>query len=575
MKVRLVALLALVAALLAVPATAANAVRAAQTVEAEDGVLDGVVVESDAAGYSGTGYVAGFDTATDTLTMTIPDSPGGLHSLTVRYSAPFGTKTATLRLNGAGHGDVVLTESTAFTSAAAGKVLLLEGDNTVTIVNNWGWYYIDAITVEPVNPPPPHQVTGTLVNPHAAAEAKGLMRYLTANFGKNLISGQQDMPSVEWVRENVGATPAIAGLDMMDYSPSRVERGATSEEVERALQWDAEGGITTFVWHWNAPSGLIDEPGKEWWRGFYTDATTFDVAAALADKDSQDYRLLIRDMDAIAVQLKRLADADVPVLWRPLHEAEGGWFWWGAKGPEAAKELWRILYERLTDHHGLNNLIWVWNSISPAWYPGDDVVDVVSVDSYPPAGDHGPLSGQYEKLVDLSGNRKLVALGEVGSIPDPALARAYHAHWSFFVTWSGSFVQDGQHNSLEFLKRVYQDPHVITRDELGDFKNHGSGCTAAYRVLSSWDTGFLGEVKVKNASAATIKGWTVGWRPPAGQAVTRHWNTALTVSGGRITAGNTRYNAAVRPGATTSFGFLATGPATTPARLSCTTEPGR
>ncbi len=187
-----------------------------------------------------------------------------------------------------------------------------------------------------------------------------------------MLSGQQDMGSVTWVEENVGRAPAIAGLDMMDYSPSRVERGTSSQEVENALAWHERGGITTFVWHWNAPTGLIDESGgREWWRGFYTDATTFDattfdVAAALADRRSEEYALLIRDIDAIAAEFSRRQDAGVPVLWRPPHEAEGGWFWWGAKGPEPAKELYRLMYDRMVDHHGPHNLVWVWNSLSPS-----------------------------------------------------------------------------------------------------------------------------------------------------------------------------------------------------------------
>jgi hypothetical protein len=195
------------------------------------------------------------------------------------------------------------------------------------------------------------------------------------------------------------------------------------------------------------------------------------VAAALADKESADYQLLIRDIDAIAVQLQRLEDAQIPVLWRPLHEAEGGWFWWGAKGPEATKELWRILYDRITNVHHIDNLIWVWNSKSSAWYPGDDVVDVVSIDSYPAQGDHGALSGAYDELVSLGQDKKLVALGEVGGIPDPDLLAAYQAHWSWFVTWSGSFVQDGTVNPRDLLTKIYNHEYVVTLDELGDFKH--------------------------------------------------------------------------------------------------------
>ncbi|MBB5802613.1 hypothetical protein F4560_002381 [Saccharothrix ecbatanensis] len=535
--------------------------------EAEDGVLNGTVVESSVAGFSGRGYVAGFDTGTDNVTITISDSPGGLHDLAILYATPYGAKTASLSLNGSGLGDVSFPENPTFTSIPAGKVLLRPGDNTVTITNNWGWYLIDAIKVTPSAPRGPHQVTGALTDPAATAEAKGLMRYLADNYGKNILSGQQDQGSIDWVEQNIGKAPAIAGLDLMDYSPSRVERGTVGTDVDHALAYDRRGGMVTLAWHWNAPSGLIDVPGKEWWRGFYTDATTFDVAAALADPTSADYKLLIRDMDAIAVQLKRLADAKVPVLWRPLHEAEGGWFWWGAKGPGPTKELYRLLHQRLVGHHNLHNLIWVWNSIAPEWYPGDDVVDVVSMDSYPPQGDHGPVIGPYERLVELGGDRKLVALGEVGSIPDPELVRAYEARWSWFVTWSGSFIQDGVVNPRDFVQRVYNDAKVITLDELPAFKTTQGHCTAAMRVVAQWGTGHHVEITVKHKENSPSAGWRVTW-PFAGGHVRHAWGATITTDGTTATAKNLSWNAAIKPGETITFGYLANGSPTAPA-LTC------
>ena len=100
--------------------------------------------------------------------------------------------------------------------------------------------------------------------------------------------------------------------------------------------------------------------------GFYTSATDFNISSTLAaGPGSANYTLILRDLDAIAVQLKRLSDAKVPVLFRFLHEAEGGWFWWGAQGPAAAKALFRLGYDRFTNYHKLNNLVWVWNSVSP------------------------------------------------------------------------------------------------------------------------------------------------------------------------------------------------------------------
>jgi mannan endo-1,4-beta-mannosidase len=271
---------------------------------------------------------------------------------------------------------------------SAGQALLNAGANTIEVQNNWGWYLIDAISLSPSAQRAPHQISTTPVNPNANSDARALLKYLGSIYGKHILSGQQDQANLDWVTTNVGKSPAILGVDLMDYTESRISRGASSQDANHALAFAAKGGIVTFVWHWGAPTGLYDTEDHRWWSGFYTDATDFDIDTALADTMNANYTLLIRDIDTIAVELKKLQDAGVPVLWRPLHEAEGGWFWWGAKGPEPCKKLWRILYERLTVHHGLNNLIWVWNSVRPAWYPGDDVVDIVSADTYT-QGDHG------------------------------------------------------------------------------------------------------------------------------------------------------------------------------------------
>jgi mannan endo-1,4-beta-mannosidase len=233
---------------------------------------------------------------------------------------------------------VSLPATTEWTTVSAGQVLLDAGVNTVEVQNNWGWYLIDAISLSPSAKRPAHQVSTTPVNSNANKDAKALLRYLGNVYGKGILSGQQDQASLEWVESNVGKTPAILGLDLMDYTQSRIERGASSQDVEHALKFDKRSGIVTFVWHWGAPTGLYDTEDHRWWSGFYTDATDFDIEAALADTSNANYTLLMRDIDTIAVQLKRLQDAGVPVLWRPLHEAEGKWFWWGAKGPEACKK---------------------------------------------------------------------------------------------------------------------------------------------------------------------------------------------------------------------------------------------
>lgn len=438
--------------------------------EAEDAKLVGLTVESQAPGFSGRGYVTGFDREDDALEFTVQVPATGLYDLVIGYRAAYGEKRLNLQVNGRGHGEVVLFASAAFADTAPVKTLLSGGTNTIKILSGWGWYDVDYIRLSPAQPPAPSPLSKELVNPNATPEARALMSLLVDLYGKAILSGQQEYRNLVWLADNVGKLPAIVGFDFMDDSPSRVERGARSNETQLAISWHRQGGIVTFVWHWNAPKDLIDQPGKEWWRGFYTEATTFDVAYALSHPESEDYQLILRDIDAIAAKLKELQDAGVPVLFRPLHEAEGRWFWWGAKGPEPAKALWRLLYDRLTHHHGLNNLIWVWNSVSPEWYPGDDVVDIVSFDSYPPPGDYGPVIHQYERLVSLTQGKKLIALTENGAIPDPDLLPVYGAYWSWFCTWTGDFLTGGSHNSLEHLRKVYHSEYVITLDELRDLR---------------------------------------------------------------------------------------------------------
>ncbi|WP_429310612.1 glycosyl hydrolase [Paenibacillus mucilaginosus] len=433
--------------------------------EAENGILkDSVSIGTEGTGYSGSGY-ASFQ-SDGSATLTYNAAAPELYDISIGYSAPFGDKKTHLVVNGA-TSEVSLAAASNFVEVSGGKAMLQAGTNTIVIEPYWGYYYIDYIKLTAAAAPDDHDVKSSLTNPNATKETKALMSYLVSQYGNKIISGQQELSSIEWINQQTGKLPAIFSTDLMDYSPSRVEHGATSNEVEKMISWYKDrGGIVALCWHWNAPTGLYNEPGKEWWRGFYTEFTTFDVQYALENPDSEDYQLLIRDIDAIAFQLKRLQDAGVPVLWRPLHEAEGGWFWWGAKGPEPTKQLWRLMYDSLTNDHGLNNLIWVWNSEKADWYPGDDVVDMASIDIYNPAGDYNPISAKYESMVSLVNDKKLVALAENGPIPDPDLLQAYGADWSFFNTWTGSIINDGIVNTAAHLNKVYNHDYVITLDEL-------------------------------------------------------------------------------------------------------------
>lgn len=457
-----------------------------QQVEGEDGILTGTEVASTRQGYSGTGYVTGFDQDGDAVSMKISVSEAGLYNLWVGYAAPYGEKTNSIFVNGESKGDMVFPETSSFKEGLFGKITLNEGQNTIKIVKSWGYFEVDYIRVNPTAPAPINNFPGTPVNPDASAEAKILYQYLADAYGKRIISGQQNESNYtatpekefEYILEKTGKQPAIRGFDFIDYSPSRVEHGTSSNETGKIIEWHEKGGIATAAWHWNAPKDLYDTDTDPWWSGFYTRATGFDLSIAMNDENSEEYDLIIRDMDVIAGELKRLRDENIPVLWRPLHEAEGAWFWWGAKGPEPCKWLWKLMYKRYVEHHQLNNLIWVWTTTdspaAPDWYPGNEYVDIVSADIYLDKGDYSPGFAMFDNIADIFEGARMIALSETGMIPDPDRIIEEKAKWSWFCTWSGDFILDPENNSVAHIQKVYNHEYVITLDELPDFGNYES-----------------------------------------------------------------------------------------------------
>lgn len=441
-----------------------------QKMEAESGTLSGTQISTQRSGYSGSGFVTGFDAQGDKVTFTV-NVDKGVYDLYIGYASPSGDKFNFVYVNNENLGSVAFPASTSFKETKVGKVYLQEGANTLSIVKDWGYFDVDYLRIEESMASEIHGFASHLVTPSPTKRSDSLYNALARVYGKVILSGQYGgATEFDHIKDISGKTPVIRGFDLIDYSPSRVEHGATSSETENAIAWNGERGVVTFSWHWNAPKDLIDQPGKEWWRGFYTDATTFDVSKAMNDESSEEYTLILRDIDAIAVQLKKLADANVPVLWRPLHEAEGKWFWWGAKGPEPCKWLWKLLFDRLVNHHALHNLIWVWTSTATPdalnWYPGDDYVDVVGADIYLPPGSYGSNFITFDNLAAIYQGKKIITLSENGPIPDPEKLFNEEAAWSWFSTWSGNFITDGVSNTDQHIQKLFNHDYVITLDEI-------------------------------------------------------------------------------------------------------------
>ena len=304
-----------------------------------------------------------------------------------------------------------------------------------------------------------------LNNPNPSKEAVELFDFLQENYGKKVISGQHTKTTAlidVWkVMSITGKIPAICGFELLGYSPNvnytDTDDDAITEVMENmntidsALSWaKVHKGIVTYTWHWFSPMRGHN-------KAFYTQYTDFNAAKAVT-RGTPEYNATIRDIDMIANLLKRFKDLNVPILWRPLHEADGKWFWWGAKGADACVKLWKLIYHRFNNIHNLNNLIWVWNSVNPEWYPGDDCVDIISRDLY--AKDNGSRKDEFLEVKKLN-PEKIVSLAECGMVPDPDKMMEDGAMWSWFMEWCGM-----QGASDETLKAIYNNPLTITLDDL-------------------------------------------------------------------------------------------------------------
>ena len=297
-----------------------------------------------------------------------------------------------------------------------------------------------------------------LSNARSTAEARTLYAYLWSQYGKRTLTGQQEQGynpenaqrELDYLVKVTGKAPAILGFDYIDpRDDARVNA--------RALAWARSGGIVTFCWHWGAP---------DIGTGYENSKKDFDVAAALKPGTPQN-RLMLAQMDHVAGLLKILHDAGVAVLWRPFHEFSGDWFWWGKHGPDAFKALWRLMYDRYTRVHGLNNLIWVlgWagQNVDAAYYPGPETVDIAGADIY--VTDHGNLAPMFAQVKAIVGDSLPICLHENGPVPDPALLGP-SADWLWFMTWHTRWLTGADQNTPELLKRYFASNRYLTRDEL-------------------------------------------------------------------------------------------------------------
>ncbi len=586
-------------ALCALPVMAADTAEPLR-IEGED--MEGAslwtsIYENQIPGYSGEGF---FYLTSDpgTITMTVPED--GMYQIIVHGAQILNQegRYQTVEVNGSEyHTTVPYTDK--WTDFDFGMVRLNKGENTIKFVSKYGYMAIDYVTVSPAVFPDLSKATAETCDKDATPETKALMAYLQSVYGKQMLSGQQqiygggntvqttirydastdtckDSDGVEYVIDRdskdkdeqgnefywhctgpdgqvytystqnhnytynnynndvnlihdlTGKYPAIQGFDFGSYCPCYAWDDGVAG---RMIEWTNEkGGICTASWHINVPTRLADytlgEP-LDFSKTTYSEKTDF-VAANCLKEGTTEYEYFRLCMDNLAKELLKLQEANVPLIFRPFHEAEGNggkdgqgaWFWWAKEGAEVYKQLWAYLQDTLTNDYGLHNLIWeqnlyTWSDDSALWYSGDDRVDIVAYDKYNTVYNRhdgktsGPNldaeSGIFYKLVGYVDGKKMVAMAENSTVPSLTNLQVEHADWLYFCPWYNTeqdpFVIGEAYQDLDELKKVYLSDFCITLDELPEdlFKTTVkpvSGTTTTTTGKESGKADLLGDVNL-------------------------------------------------------------------------------
>jgi mannan endo-1,4-beta-mannosidase len=454
--------------------------------EAENGVLSGTAETKDEReGYSGKGYVTSITSESDwEISFDLPAEQ--YYNITVTVASDEIVKNG-LAVNGEKISEFTTKGSKGFETVSFNNVRLDKGAVTLTIVPENGTLDVDSVTVkasEDISKLSLSLVDAELSNSDADYNAKALYEYLIENFGSAVIVGQHDTAGTttetDLIYRTTGRYPAIRFGDLANATDE--DTTTIDAEIEIAKEWYENGGIVGYMWHWNAPMGE---------ESCYATDTDFDLSKAVTDEDiakldiedikklrddgkiSDECVAIVEDIDKVSEQLAILRDEGIAVLWRPLHEASNGYFWWGSD-EDSYKWLWKLIYTRQTNYHKLNNLVWVWSAQNSDWYVGDKYCDVLSADVYSDSADKNSQVNSLLYLRNIS-KSKPIAMSECGSFPSVQNLADDKAMWSYIGQWGGNYLMTDEgklseeYNTAADLITVCNSNLTVTRDKLPDF----------------------------------------------------------------------------------------------------------
>ena len=241
----------------------------------------------------------------------------------------------------------------------------------------------------------PEKKHHSLSDKNATPETVNLYQNLILLQEKGFLFGHQDdlAYGVKWryedgrsdIKDVTGDYPALYGWDLggIEHQKSNNIDGVPFKKMKNWIKeiYD-RGGVSTISWHMDNPLTM-----KNSW-----DTTPGSLRSILPN--GEKHQLYLSWLDQAAQFLGNLKGSDgkkIPILYRPFHELTGNWFWWCKNNASSQefKEIWRFTIHYLRETKKLNNLIIVYNTADfkskeefLEYYPGDDVVDVLSFDKY-------------------------------------------------------------------------------------------------------------------------------------------------------------------------------------------------
>jgi mannan endo-1,4-beta-mannosidase len=295
--------------------------------------------------------------------------------------------------------------------------------------------------------------------------------------GQGGINGNKDLYNeyIENLYIKTGKYVGLMGADL-EYNTEITVSQTTNVNKILISHWK-KGGLVAVSWSTHNPWNVIKqiEPIR--------DRTNVKMSD-LVDPTTTAYKTWHTDLERIAGLLKQLQDSGVVVLWRPFHEMNGNFFWWGFSPTQTDfSNAWKEMYRYFMQVKGLNNLIWVyapnkdwgdrkWMKPVDYFYPGDAYVDIVALDLYSNDFDN-LLSPDYEVLLKYGKPLALAEAGPSGSYTGGQFdnmrylnAKSKYPKFSYFMCW-----MDWNDVTVSIIRnanapQLLNNEHAITADKL-------------------------------------------------------------------------------------------------------------